>query len=185
MEHDAEQRSVPMLVVDLSDLNDKDVHESLVIVEQDLKKNKERIQQPTKKRLSSTTSKAASKPKMPAKSKIEKDFEKLTTAEQQAFLVKIGVKKASENNAPNPVETMSMVQSIHNTSVAAVPTKSVDEMEARELMNLRLELGDVLNREADLRAKEKKLRLAIKKGQRKLANKDENDVFGEDIFLFR
>lgn len=41
--------------------------------------------------------------------------------------------------------------------------------EEEELMRLRVDLGDVLNKESELRAKEKKLRSSIKKLQRKIS----------------
>jgi hypothetical protein len=54
-------------------------------------------------------------------------------------------------------------------------TMSAEEM---ELSRLRLELGEVLSRQADFRAKEKRLRGAIRKLQKKMINSFENGTGG-------
>jgi hypothetical protein len=102
----------------------------------------------------------------PKKSKIETEFEKLPLKEQLMFLnnkvpmlADLEAKVAVEDEKTMCEEGRGGELKASSTNV---PTRDGN------LCSLRLELGSVLASEAELRTKEKKLRLAIKREQRRL-----------------
>lgn len=142
-----------------------------------------------KTRGTTTTTAKSRASRLPVKSKIEKEFEKLNDIEKQEFLSKLQDSYEHHLDANNPNSVL-----FHNSASTKIEPgaslKGTSELNSRnicpaslpeekELTRLRLELGDVLNRQADLKAKEKKLRLSIKKIQRKLATAAESITYGE------
>jgi hypothetical protein len=133
------------------------------------------------------TNNSTTKPKtsrVPAKTKIEKEFEKLSQNEKEEFLSKIQSLYKPPNGGPVPTgvplagDSNRLVADITSLpSVSSLP-------EEKEMMKLRLELGDVLNKQADLKAKEKKLRLSIKKIQRKITSATERVLYGKYALIF-
>ncbi len=102
-----------------------------------------------------------------AQSKIDKEFSKLTEQEQYEFISKAMQKL---HRQPDVDHDNACFRTGENAG-EILPNASLSE--ERDLMKLRLELGDTLNRQAELKSKEKKLRLAIKKLQRKLSSSTE------------
>ena len=125
-------------------------------------------------------------PRAPAKTKIEKEFEKLTDSEKQEFMSKMQClyKPVAEPAAIATNTNAYGVSDINHGATRDIPrvVSSASLPEEKELMKLRLELGDVLNRQADLKTKEKKLRLSIKKIQRKVTMATERVIYGTCAF---
>jgi hypothetical protein len=115
--------------------------------------------------------KAAPKPRAPAakktaapkvkKSKADTEFEKLAPQEQLAFL-------RSKSDLLRNLEAAQEAGGSLAAPSEAAPAAVEEKAEDSDLCALRLELGSVLSREAELRSRERKLRLAIKRLQRKI-----------------
>ena len=128
----------------------------LIIDEEDKSKSKPPVKQ------------QKSAPKI-QKSKIEKEFEKLSREDKLIFYRKL-VSDESFFSLPVDKEDDQISlshKSEHDAILRENPTTIDNE---KDLYRLRMQLGEVLNQQADLRTKEKKLKLAIKKLQRKLAS---------------
>jgi hypothetical protein len=121
-----------------------------------------KLKPPAKPRVQAAKKASTAKPK---KSKIETEFEKLPLKEQLMFLNnKVPMLADLEEKLAEEEKTMHEEGrgSELKASSTNVPTRDGN------LCSLRLELGSVLASEAELRTKEKKLRLAIKREQRRL-----------------
>ena len=130
--------------------------------------NKSKTKAPAKPRVTAPKP-ATAKPKAPAakkakKSKVEVEFDKLSPLEQLEFL----------RSKAQLLEQLELDPSVQNATTgetieAPVTTSaSVANSDDLQLCTLRLELGAVLSSEAELRAKERKIRLQIKRLQRKM-----------------
>eukprot|EP01032_Pedospumella_encystans_P017626 gene17626-20080_t len=130
--------------------------------------NKSKTKAPAKPRVTAPKP-ATAKPKAPAakkakKSKVEVEFDKLTPLEQLEFL-------RSKAQLLEQLEQDPLAQNVTSGDIVEAPvttstnSTSTDDM---QLCTLRLELGAVLSSEAELRAKERKIRLQIKRLQRKM-----------------
>lgn len=100
--------------------------------------------------------------------KIESEFEKLSKEDQLQFIEKFGG------------STPTNINSLHqgNKSKVVFNAKSLSGDEDQQLMQLRFQLGEVLNNQVELRNREKKLKQLIKKIQRKQTNTSNKSVSG-------
>lgn len=96
---------------------------------------------------------APKQPRQPSLSKIEKDFEKLPIDKRIELL--------SKWNEETPIPLA--------TAAPAASSSSSSCSEELELYHLRLQLGETVSKIQELQSKEKKLKMSIKKLQRRVA----------------